>query len=300
MLRVRTMANRWRRLNEVLLPGDIVPGDGSRDDAATVDTDFHEADVGLLRNLAVVDSPQSDRDLSSEESVWQSFLFERRNDFRKRSLRQKPQRHLLNFRLTIGSGPLQVLRFLSDEGRTRYTHALLSLDATYQNWEMYHDTVKYPSLKCESPAFFELMKYGRVQTPDGSIPFMDALGNEPNPAALHALLVHPKADNIKGTFVLADPTPEFFGERDAIPLTDVWPGFSCKPWRHSSTGRASDHAPSAERQRRRPAAAWSKSFVAARSRRSSTTPYFAKASTYPRQAPSLWRDRCTARISISK
>ncbi len=223
-LRVRTLANRWQPLYEVLLPDGIVPGDGSRDDAATVDTDFHEPDLRLLRKLEVVDSPQSDRDLSSEESLWQSFLSQRRNDFRKRLLRQTPQRQLLNFRSTTGSGPLQVLRLLSDEGRTRYTHALLTLDATYQNWEMYHDTMVYPPLKCDSPAYFELIKYGRVQTPDGIVPFTDALGDKPNPAALHALLVHPKADNIKETFVLAEPTPEFFGERDAIPLIDVWPG----------------------------------------------------------------------------
>ena len=38
------------------------------------------------------------------------------------------------------------------------------------------------------------------------------------------LLNYPKADKIKETFELVEPVPEFFGEADPIPLTDVWPG----------------------------------------------------------------------------
>ena len=52
--------------NWVLLPGSIVPGDGSRDDAATVDVGFHGPDRELLTALGVVAGPQSRRDLSNE------------------------------------------------------------------------------------------------------------------------------------------------------------------------------------------------------------------------------------------
>ena len=222
-LRVKTRAGSWQPLYSVLLPGDIVPGEGSQDDEATVDMDFHKEDVSLLGTLGVVDSPQCDRDLSSEESWWQ-FLSDRRDDFLTRPGARNPRESYLNFRSTIGSGPLEVLTLLRDEGRALYTHALLSLDATYEQWEMRHDTQDYPSLKCESPAVFKLCEHGRIRTPDGIVPFKDALGEQPNPAALQALLKHPKAARIKETFKLADPTPEFFGEGDAIPLTDVWPG----------------------------------------------------------------------------
>ena len=220
---VRTLANKWRPLYAVLLPGDIVPGDAGRDNEATVDTNFHEKDLSLLRNLGVVDSPQGERDLS-DESWWDSFLSARRDDFQARPRTGNPRRNLLNFKSTIGSGPLQVLPLLSPEGRRRYTDALLSLDATYKQWEMHHDSLNYPPLKCHSPAVFKLCEYGRIRTPDGIVPFKDALGEQPSPAALHTLLAHPKADRIKETFDLAEPTPEFFGEGDAIPLTDVWPG----------------------------------------------------------------------------
>ena len=85
----------------------------------------------------------------------------------------------------------------------------------------------YPEKPFESLAIHMLREYGRVRTSDGIVvPFKDALG-EPqpeNPAALRALLAHPKADRIKEAFNLSEPTPEFIGEEDPIPLTDVWPG----------------------------------------------------------------------------
>ena len=84
----------------------------------------------------------------------------------------------------------------------------------------------YPSLSCEPMSLQVIRNEGRVQTKSGAIiPFADALGPTPkNPEALHALLAHPKADEIKTAFNLAEPIPEIFGEGDAIPLTDVWPG----------------------------------------------------------------------------
>ncbi len=96
----------------------------------------------------------------------------------------------------------------------------------YEQWTMQHDTQDiYPKLSCKSLAVHMLSKDGRVRTPGGIMPFADALGPQPkNPAALHALLEHPKADKIKGVFDLAELPPEFIGEEDPIPLTDVWPG----------------------------------------------------------------------------
>ena len=38
-------------------------------------------------------------------------------------------------------------------------------------------------------------------------------------------MAHPNADRIKTAFGLTEPAPEFFGEEDPIPLSDVWPGF---------------------------------------------------------------------------
>ena len=223
---VRTRSGSWQPLHSVLLPGKIVPDDGSRDNDVIVDTDFHEPDSQLLGELGVTDVPRNIDDLSMEP-WFSNFLYNSRDDFlQQEDLPRSPQRHLLNFASTFGIGPLEVFKILSDEGKSRYTDSLLALDATYEHWEMQHDTQGiYPKLLCESPAIQLSRKHGRIQTPDGVAPFVDALGLQPkNTAALHVLLAHPKADKIKEAFNLAAPTPEFIGEEEPIPLTDVWPG----------------------------------------------------------------------------
>ena len=70
-----------------------------------------------------------------------------------------------------------------------------------------------------------LPKYGCIQTTGGIVPLAYALGPNPkSPEALHVLLTHSNADKIKAVFDLVEPTPEFFGEDDPVPLTDIWPG----------------------------------------------------------------------------
>jgi len=64
-LRVKTRKGTWQAMNTVLIPGAVVPGDGSRDDGATLDH-FHDPDQNLLRTLGVTDMPYSDCKLSSE------------------------------------------------------------------------------------------------------------------------------------------------------------------------------------------------------------------------------------------
>ena len=224
-LRVRTRAGGWRPLHSVLRPGDIVPGDGSRDKDVTADIEFHEADDELLRALGVAETPNDGRDLSPEP-WFPGFLEECRERFTSRELERNPHSHLLNFETNIGRGPLEVLRLLSDEGSARYTDSLLSSETTYSPWTMRHDTQNpCPSLQCESPTVQMLRKHGRIRTDGGIVPLEDALGPHPkSPKALHVLLFHSNADDIKKAFDLAQPTPEFFVEDDPIPLTDIWPG----------------------------------------------------------------------------
>ena len=225
-LRVRTRSGCWRPVHSVLLPGEILPGDGSRDDDATVDTDFHEPDLELLRNLGMTDKPVDSHD-PPLEPWFSSFKSDCRHQFTRRKLPRDPHlRHLQFESIERGSGPLEVLTALSDEGRALYTDALLSLDATYKQWKMKHDTQDiYPPLWCGSPAIYMLRKYGRIRTSNGIVLFADALEWRPkNLAALYALLEHPKSDRIKEAFNLADPTPEFTAKEAPISLVGIWPG----------------------------------------------------------------------------
>ena len=225
---VRTLTNEWKPLHSVLLPGEIVPGNGCRDGDAAIDMEFHKPDSELLRKLGAVDAPENARDLSSEP-----WLSEYQRDFEMGWRRRNPDESSstrsgsLVFQFRKGIGPLHILEILSDEGKAAYTDALLDQESTYRQWTMWHKNKKrdYPMARFDAPAIWMLRKYGRVNTPDGIVPLADALGQyPPNPAALHILLRHPKGEKIKAAFNLAEPTPEFFGEDDPIPLIDIWPG----------------------------------------------------------------------------
>lgn len=222
---IRTRSGEWSPVHSVLLLGEIVPEDGSRDDETAVDMVFHKPDIELLRVLGVTEAPSENSFLSSEP-WFQDYLSEHRDKFTSRPLPRNPQFYYLNFASTAGSGPLEVLGKLSDEGRALYTEALLFLDATYEPWTMLHDTQEiYQPLQCESPAVHMLRKEGRISVPGGIVPFKDALGPQPeNAAALRTLLGFRKADRIRQTFNLSNPAPEFIGEEDPVPLTDAWPG----------------------------------------------------------------------------
>ena len=126
-LRVRTRAGTWRSLHSVLLPGAIAPGDGSRDDEATVDTHFHEPDEQLLRTLGATDGPHDGCDLSSEQSYMSFRGLCRRRYSEQDDLPHNPSRSYLDFNSAEGVGPLDVLAALSAEGNALYTDALAKL-----------------------------------------------------------------------------------------------------------------------------------------------------------------------------
>ncbi len=228
-LRVRTRAGGWESICSVLMPGDIVPGDGSRDDGATVDRDFHSPDGDLLRCLGAVDRPAVGRDLSVEPG-FKSYLKANRAKFKKQDSEHNPQDDLLVIRPALGVGPLGVLAALSEEGKALYTQALLDSDDCFAPWIMRHDLqnpCNCPKMECAPLAVSAIRAHGRIKTRDGIVPFADALGKPPpNSVALEALLRHRKAEQIKQAFDLDDPKPEVYGEEDPTPLTEVWPGLA--------------------------------------------------------------------------
>lgn len=227
-IQIRTRRGNWAAPHSVLLPGSIVPGDGSRDDGATVDMDFHGPDEALLKALGVVERPRSGYDLSREPQYCR-YQDECEQRYRARGdLPWNPRRGYLRFTKRSGVGPLNVLTTLSDGGRALYTDALLSNDECYAPETMSHTGSNrewYPAEEFDSAAVGMIRQHGRIRTADGIVAFADALGSPPrNADALLRLLQHPKADSIKAAFDLADPAPEFVGVHDPVPLIDVWPG----------------------------------------------------------------------------
>ena len=227
-LRIRTLSGEWQPLHSVLLPGEIVPRDGSRDIVTTVDTNFHRLDEKLLRAFGVTEKPQRYRNLSLEPQ-YSEYEHDCEEKYRKRpDLPHEPAYGYLGFNLRTGAGPLNVLTALSDEGGALYTDALLKLPECYKSWTMRHSGTNrksYPEMKFDSLAIHMLRIHGKIRAVGDIVPLADAFGPSPRRReALHALLAHPMADKLKMVFDLAEPIPEFFGEADPIPLTDIWPG----------------------------------------------------------------------------
>ena len=228
-LRVRTIGENWVSLHHALLPGPIVPADGTRDTDVAIDTRYHEADLPLLRRLGAVDTPRGGCQLSPAHL--RRFREQCRDRFTRRDLPSNPRPDYLDFEdPATTSGPLDVLEALSDEGSAAFTWQLMGLPSTYWEWTMRHDTRGdyYPSLSVESPALEVLRFHGRVVTDDGIRPLSDGLGESPqDPAVLHKLLAHPQAHLIRQAFGLPDDEDipvEPLGEDAPMPLLDVWPG----------------------------------------------------------------------------
>ena len=225
-LSVRTIAGSWRSLFNTLLPGRIVPGDGSRDKSIAIDTEFHAGNLELIRLLGVNDVPQAKHPLSARH--YRDFLSDCRRKFTNRELQKQPRSHLLNFKTTNTTGPLDVLAELSDEGNALYTWEMMAIPDAYDPWIMSHDTQSlYGTVNFRSPALETLLQHGRVRTDEGIAGLSDGVGDPPRShAVLERLLSHPRADSIRHAFRLIGEIQsplELIGEEPPIPLADAWP-----------------------------------------------------------------------------
>ena len=226
-LRVRTIDGKWHSLYEALLPGEIVPDDGSRDGSVAIDTRFHKTDLSLLRQLGATDMPCEEHELSP--SMMSEFIAPRRRAFLDRDLPRSPQSRRLNFAANTTSGPLDVLTSLSEEGKALYTWHLLNLRTTFERWIMRHDTQAiYPDMDFESPAVEMLRQHGRIGTNHGIRRLVEGLGNPPQDrSTYYKLIAHPWVNSIHSAFRLANESEmplEPIGEDAPVPLLDVWPG----------------------------------------------------------------------------
>ncbi len=226
---VRTVKGEWVSLAEVLLPGEIVPADGSRDAAVAVDTEFHSADLELLELLGAVSVPVSERKLQPYRHY--RFREESRATFMSRTaartdIDSTPRKNRLHFRTKSCAGPLELLAKLSEEGRALYTWRLLEFDTAYTNWVMAHDKQgKYGDVPFPSPVLDMLREFGMVRTSTGFAKLAGAIdGAVTNSDIVKALLNHPKVSQIRQVFDL-DLTAgiEVVGEDEGVPIVDVWP-----------------------------------------------------------------------------
>ena len=244
-LRVLTVNGTWEPLNEVLLPGPIVPIDGENDEYATVDSDFHEADRVLLGELGVVAEPHGNYE-AARGDLMDSYVRRCQDEF-MHSSNGKPQRDYLRFDSLVSSGPLDVFQYLSAGARAEFTQRLLGLEETFQRLTMRHSTqTRYGEKEFDPPAIEALREHGVVQLLDGMHDLSDGLGEKPkNREVQRWLLEHENTDHIRAAFAELQTD---FGRLEAMaadeptPLRDLWPGLDELRWLESGEALWRDYA----------------------------------------------------------
>lgn len=228
--RVRVVNGSWQRLHHALLPGLVVPDDGTRDDGIAIDMEYHRDDINLLVVPAALGMPGTSREPRGnvdlrDSDLYDEFLSDKKIDYLRR-ISGYPRRHLLVFDTTRGSGPLDILRRLSPEGNVLYTASLLDIDATYADWIMRHKTRRnaYPEIPFESLTIHAIREHGLIAC-DGGYATMRNLCTSPQQyePALRSLMAHPRAEQIGSAFGLDYPDPKPVGSEDVGALVEVWP-----------------------------------------------------------------------------
>ena len=178
-LHVRTVAGGYREIRDCLLPGPVVPADGSRDAVFAVDTAFHIGELELLKRLGAVDAPTVGKGSPVED--W--FLQYKRKAVDAyldgfTGTDRQPQRGLLQVSGSECVRPLTLLGRLSDTGNVEFTRAALGALGTAEAWSVYHRTRydEYPHRAFENPALWFLRSAGWLDTSLGPRPVSTCVG----------------------------------------------------------------------------------------------------------------------------
>ena len=162
---VRTEHGSFRALQHTLLPGPVVPADGTRDKSVAVDTRFHRDDIELLSALGVVQAPRADYDQEGER--YRSYRDEQRNTYVQNLSRPGlPHLELLGFNNKSYTGPLEPFADLSEQGQIAFTQALAGQERLLTKWEIHHKTQgqRYPPAECASPELWAIRRWGVFRT----------------------------------------------------------------------------------------------------------------------------------------
>jgi superfamily II DNA or RNA helicase len=169
-VRVMTLANEFHVLRETLLPGQITPSDGSRDSHVAIDTDYHAVDLALLQMLGASPAPIPGGG-STTEAWFGEYQHNALDQYIRESgaLGHRPARDYISFDKRDLIGPLSPLSDLSDEGRLRFTEAVLGAESDFHPWTLTHRTQpdRYPRLSITHPAIWLVQREGRISTTQG-------------------------------------------------------------------------------------------------------------------------------------
>ena len=172
-LYVRTISGEFHPITRTLLPGPIVPADGSRDSKISVDTTFHSANLDILRAIGSVSAPVTDYPTRGGRWLW-AYRNAMIIDY-SAPLATKPQSDKLAFDRDRCIGPLDVLYDLSDEGNALFSESVLTQKDP--PWTVRHATqTRYPQVAMSAPSAWVLRRHGQLHTSLGIRPVSKCVG----------------------------------------------------------------------------------------------------------------------------
>jgi superfamily II DNA or RNA helicase len=193
-LRLRTVAGVWERLRLTLLPGRVVPGDGSRDANTAVDLETHNDVLDHLTALGLTDGPKWSGGWGDEP--WLDEYKAHARDAYIKSLAQRGRARPRADSVSVEelrtpfplTGPLETLDRLSDEGRAAMTEIALEAGAGPERVWVSHETApeKYKRGAFRGPVAWRLRRSGMLNSSLGIVPVANAVG--PQLAELRELL----------------------------------------------------------------------------------------------------------------
>jgi superfamily II DNA or RNA helicase len=195
--KVRTMDGRFRPIQDCLLPGRVVPRDGSRDTHVAVDLEFHGPDQAILGDLGLLDGPVEKIKPHKGEGWYDAYV----EGYWERYCRtlpaseRRPKLDSMHFEGAPPAGPLHFLTELSDEGSAAFLHALPRLGLV-TNWTMQAGRSRASVKTVASPLQWMARKHGRLRTSRGLRALSECV------------------------------SPQLKAHRDVLPVADVSPALS--------------------------------------------------------------------------
>lgn len=174
-IKVRTVSGRFRSADHCLLPGSVVPGDGSRDAEVAVDLGFHREDHVLLGALGLGPAPRLSVDPRGE-GWFAQYIATAHEEYCKTLPTNASRPHLSSMRLEGANpaGPLSLLLELSEEGRAAFVRHLPPAGLV-SSWTMRVGNAAGKSAIL-SPLAWMVRKHGLVSTSKGVLKPADAVG----------------------------------------------------------------------------------------------------------------------------
>ncbi|MDH6680585.1 superfamily II DNA or RNA helicase [Rhodococcus sp. LBL1] len=175
-LHAKTIEGSFVPLKACMLPGPVVPADGSRDGHITVDMDFHADDRSILRSFGVSDRP--DASYKPDQDGWFELYRKDMYDQYCSTLSVTRSRIMITTMKLDGgvmAGPLHLFKQLSEEGRAAFLEAIPD-EGLIENWTRQIGHSANTRAQIISPIRWLLGTYGSVMTSKGLRPVGEAVG----------------------------------------------------------------------------------------------------------------------------